>query len=248
MEIKKEWFEDWFDSPYYHILYGYRDMQEAEFFLGNLIQRYAPGEDSTIIDLACGKGRHSIYLNSLGFDVTGIDLSPQSIAEAQTYENERLHFKVGDLRSLTCGRSFDIALNLFTSFGYFDSLETDEEVLRRIHKCLKPNGHLLIDFMNAAKVTCQMVAEESKEKDGIQFHITKVKEDGKIIKTIRFSHRGHDYMFQEKVQTLGLEDFRNLFAASGFELIDTYGAYDLSPFDEQNSDRLILIARKINAG
>jgi SAM-dependent methyltransferase len=247
MEVKKEWFEDWFDSPYYHILYGYRDMKEAEFFLGNLINRFDPKENSTIIDLACGKGRHSIYLNSLGFDVTGIDLSPKSIAEAAKHENEHLHFKVGDLRNFTCPRYYDFALNLFTSFGYFDSLETDELVLNRIYDCLKPRGYLLIDFFNASKVSCMMLAEETKIKEGISFNIKKVHTDGKIIKTISFKDNNHDYFFQEKVQTLGLNDFEVLFEKSGFELIDVFGSYDLSPFEELSSDRLILIAQKKDA-
>ncbi len=243
MDTQKEWFEDWFDSPYYHILYGNRDMSEAEFFLNNLLKRYSPNNDWKIVDLACGKGRHSIYLNSLGFDVVGVDLSPQSIQEAKAFENERLKFEVGDLRQLNLSSPFDIALNLFTSFAYFDSLETDALVLQQIKNCLKPNGYLLIDFFNANKVGCALVPHEVKEKQGILFDIRKRVEEGIIIKDIQFSDAGKNYHYQEKVQALQLAHFEQLFQETGFELVDVFGAYDLSGFDANQSDRLILIAK-----
>ena len=77
------WFQSWFNTPYYHILYQNRDYKEAELFIKNLV-RYLNLDalDDSILDLACGQGRHSIFLNSLGFRVTGIDLSEKSIKHA----------------------------------------------------------------------------------------------------------------------------------------------------------------------
>ena len=74
------WFANWFDSSYYHILYKNRDEKEAELFIDNLVQHLQIPQGSTLIDIACGKGRHATYFNSLGLDVIGIDLSPNSIA------------------------------------------------------------------------------------------------------------------------------------------------------------------------
>src|SRR5687768_8108297 len=85
---RKEWYETWFDSPYYHILYSHRDNLEASNFLNNLISFVKPSRGARILDVACGKGRHSIYLNDQGFDVTGFDLSEQSIEHNKPYENE----------------------------------------------------------------------------------------------------------------------------------------------------------------
>ncbi|MCF8426165.1 MAG: methyltransferase domain-containing protein [Bacteroidia bacterium] len=244
MEKNKEWFEDWFDSPYYHILYGNRDMQEAEFFLKNLINRFKPNPDAKIIDLACGMGRHSIYLNSLGFDVTGVDLAAHSIEQAKKFENEQLHFQVCDLRELMLSSKFDIALNLFTSFAYFDSLEVDRLVLERIYSILQPGGYLLIDFFNAHKVLKTIVPYEEKVRDGILFKLKKEVIDGKIIKTISFDQMGKNLQYQEKVQTLGLTDFESMFEKVGFKSIENFGAYDLSPFNIEESDRLILLVQK----
>lgn len=73
------WFTSWFDTPFYHILYKDRDDTEAQHFMDKLTGYLNIPEGGSILDLACGKGRHSIYLNSLGFDVTGADLSENSI-------------------------------------------------------------------------------------------------------------------------------------------------------------------------
>ena len=62
-EIPKKWFHNWFNSPYYHILYTHRDEEEAEFFLDNLCAYLTPKDQSTILDIGCGRGRHAIYLN-----------------------------------------------------------------------------------------------------------------------------------------------------------------------------------------
>jgi SAM-dependent methyltransferase len=168
MEHKKEWFSEWFNSPYYHILYQNRDEKEAEFFLRNVVQKLDFAAHHRIVDLACGKGRHAIFLNSLGFDVTGVDLASQSIQNAKQFSNDRLHFDVQDLRSLSVKNNFDIALNLFTSFGYFSSLEEDELVVKNIHSILKPKGVLLIDFMNAECVIKNLVERESKTVSSIK--------------------------------------------------------------------------------
>jgi SAM-dependent methyltransferase len=244
MGKKTEWFADWFDSPYYHILYGHRDQSEAEFFLRNLINKYQPKPNASIIDLACGKGRHSIFLNSLGFDVTGVDLSNESIRAANAFANQTLHFEVGDLRSLKSTKSFDFALNLFTSFGYFEDLDTDLQVIQNIHQLLEPEGIFLIDFFNAHKVIQHLVQAETIERQGIQFHISRKVEHGKILKNIAFEHQGNAHQYQELVQALTQKDFENLLNAANFKIIDCFGAYDLSSFNSQSSDRLILIAQK----
>lgn len=244
MQPRKEWFSEWFDSPYYHILYKNRDRREAEYFLRNLLQKLELNKDLKLIDLACGKGRHSIFLNSLGYDVTGVDLSPKSIAGAKKAENTRLRFEVQDLRNLPYTSGFDVALNLFTSFGYFDSDDTNRRVISQVHKILKPGGLFVIDFMNVHVVLQNLVPHEVKTVEGITFEISKRLEDGKIIKRIGFSDRDKHYRFNEEVQALSEDDFRDMLVSGGFELQSLFGNYRLEPFDKHSSDRLILVARK----
>ena len=81
--MAKEWFESWFDSKYYHTLYKSRDHSEAEEFIDNLLTFLSPTPNSQFIDIACGKGRHSQFINQKGFKVVGFDLSEQSILEAR---------------------------------------------------------------------------------------------------------------------------------------------------------------------
>ena len=84
------WFANWFDSEYYHVLYKNRDEKEAEFFIENLVQYLNFQKRRKLLDIACGKGRHATYFNSLGFDVVGVDLSSNSITTAKKYKNETL--------------------------------------------------------------------------------------------------------------------------------------------------------------
>lgn len=244
MHPEKEWFSEWFDSPYYHILYKNRDMREAEYFLRNLVRRLAFTPAQELIDLACGKGRHSIFLNSLGFKVTGVDLARHSIEAAAKFANERLHFEVQDLRKLPYEEQFDVALNLFTSFGYFDCDETNQQVVNQIYRILKPGGLVVIDFMNVACVLQQLVHTETKEVEGITFHITKEVKGDVIVKRISFTDQGRSYAFQEEVQVLQLADFERLFAKAGFAMQHVYGNYKLEAFDVNSSDRLILVGKK----
>lgn len=244
MGLQKEWFSEWFNSPYYHILYQNRDEKEAEYFLQNVVHKLQFAPEHRIIDLACGKGRHAIYLNSMGFDVTGVDLACQSIDTASKYTNSRLRFEVQDLRCLHAEQPYDFALNLFTSFGYFQSLEEDELVVKNIYSILKPKGRLLIDFMNSECVLQNLVERESKTINNIQFHISKWVENGFIHKKIEVTDANCQFEFTEKVQALMLPDFQNILGKLNFTIIDTFGNYALDSFKAGSSERLIIVAQK----
>ena len=98
MSNNRPWFKDWFNSPYYHQLYFKRDEAEAKKFINKLIEHLQPAKESFMLDIACGRGRHSRILAAMGFDVTGIDFAAESIKEAKKFETENLHFFVHDMR------------------------------------------------------------------------------------------------------------------------------------------------------
>ena len=244
-EIKHtEWFECWFDSPYYHVLYKNRDFSEAELFIDNLLQLLKPEKTNRFLDVGCGKGRHSIYLNKKGFDVTGIDLSEKSIACAKLSENETLHFYTHDMRKLFRTNYFDIAVNLFTSFGYFEQERDDNAVINSACKALKPNGIIVLDFMNSKKVIKNLAIEETKIVDGIEFKISKTFENNFIVKKIEFTDKGKKYSFEEKVKALTLNVFQKYFEANKLKIVHLWGNYKLEEFNELSSERLIIVARK----
>lgn len=238
--LKEKWYASWFDTPYYHILYKDRDYTEAQHFMDNLTQYLNLPDDAKILDLACGKGRHSIYLNSLGYNVTGADLSENSIKEASNFANETLHFKVHDMRE-TCEEKYDAIFNLFTSFGYFESDDDNLTTLKAIHNSLNETGFACIDFMNVDYVIENLVPEEIKTVDGIDFHIKRYVKDNHIYKEIDFEADGEKHHYTEKVQALRLEDFEKMMDEADIYLLDVFGNYKLQKFFKSQSERLIMI-------
>lgn len=242
--MPKKWFQNWFNSPYYHILYKKRDDEEAELFIDNLCSFLKPKADAKMLDIACGRGRHAIYLNKKDFEVTGIDLSFSSIKFAQQFENKNLHFFVQDMRRPFYIRYFDYAFNIFTSFGYFETDADHIKALKSFNKALKPDGILVFDYMNSQKIINHLVTKEVKQVDGIEFHISRQVIDGKIVKTIDFEHRNKQFAFKEEVKDFKTSDFKRLFAAAGFDIAHTFGDYELNPFNINHSNRLIFICKK----
>lgn len=243
MRETKKWFENWFDTPFYHILYKNRNDVEAHFFIDNLIDYLQIPTSKSVLDLACGKGRHSIYLNQKGLNVTGLDLSVQSIAFAQQFQNSRLKFAVHDMR-VVYPQKFDFIFNLFTSFGYFDNDIENQKAISAMQAMLKENGLLLIDFLNVKKTIQNLVLQEEKTIDGIDFKLSRKVENDYIVKQITFKDKGKNYQFQERVKALTLEHFQVFFAEAGLKIKALFGNYALEKFNEDQSDRLIMLLAK----
>lgn len=237
---QKEWFVDWFDSEYYHILYKDRDYKEAELFMNNLVEHLHLKKESFILDLACGKGRHSVFLNKLGFTVNGIDLSKNSIKHAKQFENDTLNFEVHDMR-IPFDVKYNAIFNLFTSFGYFNDDETNIKVLKNIKNGLYKNGVAVIDFMNIETVAKNLVTKEIIKKSNIEFNITRELKEKKIIKNIKFTVNNESFHFTEKVQCLTFETIKKYILKAGLQLKTTFGDYNLNKFDVKKSKRLILV-------
>ena len=239
--MQKEWFAEWFNTEYYHILYQDRNEEEANRFISNLISFLNIPKNSKLLDLACGKGRHSKILNSFSYDVLGVDLSENSILKARKETTETLRFETHDMRKVIPNLKFDAVFNLFTSFGYFNTPAENQKMCSSVSEMLNSKGKFIIDFMNAEKVIRNLVLSEKKTIDGITFKLER-RFDGKhIFKEIHFSDKGQDFHFTERVQALNLQDFQALLSAS-FKILDTFGSFDLTPFSAVNSDRLIIIA------
>ena len=238
------WFANWFNSSYYHTLYKNRDEKEAQGFIDNLVQHLQIPKGSKLIDIACGKGRHVTYFNSLGFDVVGIDLSPNSIASAKKNENATLQFEVHDMRKIYQKNHFDVVTNLFTSFGYFDNVQDEQKAIGAMGSNLKSEGLLIIDFMNVKKAITNLLSSEQKTIDGIFFSIKRKVKEGYIIKDIAITDGTIKQKYQEKVKAITLANFTELINKSGLKIIDIFGNYKLEDFNTETSDRLILICKK----
>ena len=239
-----QWFVKWFNSPYYHILYQNRSLTEAEDFIKKLTENLHLANHAKVLDLACGKGRHAITLNKLGFDVLGIDLSTESIKYAKQFENDHLKFEVHDMREVYHPNEFDAVFNLFTSFGYFEDYNDNFKVFEAVKQQIKEKGIFVLDYLNAEKVVSTMIPYEEKLIDNILFKITKSVENGFVKKEIDFTDNGETFHFEEYVRLIYFNDFKEIYETAGFELKNAFGNYNLADFNEKTSDRLILVLKK----
>lgn len=246
MEVAKQWFKDWFNSPYYHLLYSNRDEKEAASFIDKLVDYLHPSPDATMLDVACGRGRHAKYLADKGFNVTGIDLSEESIAIARKLENDHLSFFQHDMRLPFRINYFDVVFNFFTSFGYFETRHENENALRTLANSLKPGGRLVLDYLNSVYVAAHLVVDEVKEKDNVVFDIRREMNKGKFLKEIHILDKKQllRHTYTESVSAFTRGDFEEMFAMQGLQITDVFGDYHFNAFDEQHSPRLVIIAQK----
>ncbi|MEC8090741.1 MAG: class I SAM-dependent methyltransferase [Bacteroidota bacterium] len=241
----KEWFASWFESSYYHSLYAHRDHQEAASFVAQLIDLIQPKNDATILDVACGRGRHSLEIHRHGYKVTGIDLSPKNIEYAQKTAqregiDENVQFMVQDMRE-PLDKQFSHLLNLFTSFGYFKDPNDNVRTLNAFRAQLAPNGVGVIDYLNPKWVLSNLIESEKLIRDDIEFSIQRQQKGKWLQKDIRFQVNAQDFHFQEEVELLEVKDFIALFAKANLQLVDLFGDYQLGTFDSEKSSRQILI-------
>lgn len=239
------WFENWFESPFYKILYQNRNEEEAQAFVEKLLDYLRPQPGCRMLDIACGEGRYAVQLAEHGFDVTGIDLSQFSIEQAKAHENEHLHFYIQDMRFSFYINYFDFAFNFFTSFGYFTH-DRDHLMAAKAFGCgLKKNGILVIDYLNREYVLKNMVPSDTAHRGSYTFHITKKLERNHIIKDIHFTDANNKPRhYTERVAAFTLADFIRMFTIAGLSLVNTFGDYQLSPYDPATSPRMIMIFKK----
>lgn len=245
--MQQTWFKDWFNSPYYHQLYFNRDDREAASFIDKLISYLKPAPGSTMLDVACGKGRHSIQLAGKGFDVTGIDLSEDSIHEALQSETASLHFYRHDMRLPFWINYFDYAFNFFTSFGYFKTRREHDNAIRTIAQAIKKDGVFVMDFLNVHYAEDHLIHQSEKEIDGVNFLITKWYDENHFYKKIVVEDEclKEPLIYTEKVAKFSLGDFTEMFAYQGLQIQEVFGDYDFGNYDVRRSPRMLMIAKKV---
>ena len=237
---KSEWYLDWFNSPFYHQLYKERDYSEATYFIHNLISKLQIDKNSSILDLACGRGRYSLYLSNIGHKVTGIDISKKNISEAKKNESDKLNYLLHDMRQ-PLNEKFDLILNLFTSFGYYQNNKDNISVIKSIKYNLNSEGKAVIDFLNIDYVLNNLIKYEEKVFDKTRFVIKRYLENNLLVKDITIDSNNKAYKFQEKVKAYGIVDFLTMFKECDLELKEKFGDYNLNTFNKNSSPRLIMV-------
>jgi len=253
-----EWFKDWFNNPEYLSLYKHRDDHDAKKIITLLFNNIKLPENSRCLDLACGNGRHSILFARKGFNVTGLDLSPYLINQAKKRLNSdykdqknKLKFIIKDMRNIGYKNDFDLIVNLFTSFGYFESRKDNFKVIKEVSQSLKPGGYFLFDFLNKEHLIKTLVPFDIKKLNGSLFiqkrYIEKsaVKKDIIIISNNISGKTAKIHQFLEKIQLYSISEFRKVFKKNGLTIIKLFGNYKGKRYNQSNSERLIILAQKI---
>lgn len=245
---EQAWYKDWFNSSFYHKLYFERDEKEAEAFIRKLIAHLEPAAGSRMLDVACGKGRHSKTLASLGYTVTGIDISEDSIAYARQFEKENLDFFVHDMRLPFWCNYFDYAFNFFTSFGYFKTRREHDDAIRTIARSLKPSGILVIDYLNVHYAEAHLVAKDVKQIGSTTYDIQRWDTEEHFYKkiTVEDVSLPHPMSYTEKVAKFSLGDFTDMLSFQGLQVQEVFGDYQFNAYDVKKTPRLIIIAQRIN--
>jgi SAM-dependent methyltransferase len=240
-------FKNWFNSPYYHQLYFHRDQAEAALFIDRLITHLQPKQNAEMLDVACGKGRHSILLAAKGFNVTGIDISEDSIKEAKAFEKENLQFYLHDMRLPFWINFFDYAFNFFTSFGYFATRREHDNSIRTIAQSLKPGGIFVLDYLNVHFAEDHLVHISEKRVDEVNYYITKWFDETHFFKKIVVEDEdtNEPMEYVEKVAKFSLGDFTDMFAYQGLQIQEVFGDYQFNNYDVKKSPRLLMIASKV---
>lgn len=243
---EKAWYKDWFNSPFYHKLYFERDENEAADFIKRLIDHLNPPLNSRMLDVACGRGRHSRILANMGFQVTGIDISPSSIAIAKESESDNLEFYLHDMRLPFRINYFDYVFNFFTSFGYFKTRREHDDAIRTIARSLHQGATVVIDYLNSHYAEEHLVPHEFKQLNGTGYEIHRWEDATHFYKKIVVTDPTltQPVNFTEKVSKFSLGDFMDMLSFQGLQVQEVFGDYHFNKYDVRKTPRLILIASK----
>ncbi|MBW7457330.1 class I SAM-dependent methyltransferase [Paenibacillus sepulcri] len=244
------WYEKSFGSDYM-IVYRHRNWEQAVREVERMSSWLSLPGAAKILDIGCGTGRHSLALASLGYCVTGVDLSEVLLEQAREHDKEGqiealIH---GDMRRLPIpDGSFRATVNLFTSFGYFEDEADNHRVLKEIRRVLTENGQFLIDFLNPDYVRNHLVPH-SRRVDGptglLIDEVRKIKNNcvRKQITIQPESDSKAARIYEERVCLLSLEWFEHALAEAGLAIGRVYGDYEGNTYDQMESPRMIMTGR-----
>jgi len=239
----EKWYQKWFSSEDYLLVYNHRDSSDAKQLTDLILNITKPNPYVSILDAACGAGRHAEFFISKGFKVVGFDLSMLLIKKAIERigkNNANVSFVRADIREICFKRSFNLILNLFTSFAYFETDEENFNFIRKSKNFLLPNGFYVLDYFNIDFLKKNLIPESYREVNGISIKEKRKIENERVIKEITLIKGGKENRFTESVKLYDYKILVDLFEKNGYKLLSMFGNYDGSEFDLINSPRLIL--------
>jgi 2-polyprenyl-3-methyl-5-hydroxy-6-metoxy-1,4-benzoquinol methylase len=246
--MKKEWFVDWFASKEFLDVYSHRNSADAEKLINLILNSIELKNESKILDAACGAGRHSIILAQNGFNVTAFDLSKELLNIGKKKAEElklSINFINADIRKFFINEKFDLVINLFTSFGYFETDKENYSFINNAFSMLNEKGWYVLDFLNKTFVEKNLISHsERKVNSQIIIENRKIIAN-RVIKEIQIIEGEKQRNFVESVKLYSAEDIIKSFENIGFKLKKIFGNYIGEEFNREKSERLITIFQKL---
>lgn len=242
-----EWFEEWFSSEEYLTVYKHRDDNDARLLTNLICENLKTKNISSVLDLACGAGRHSILFAQKGFSVTAVDLSENLLKVGKEKSKElglNINFLPADLRDFKLEDQFNLVISLFTSFGYFITDEENFNIFTIAYKHLLSNGYFAFDYFNSNYLRNNLNRYNVETVDHFQIAQKRGIVDGRVIKEINITGPDKKKRFFESVKLYDSCQIIEELEKTGFEIEKVFGDYYGEPFDENSSNRLIIIAKK----
>ena len=241
---------DDFWALFEEILFSPGRLAAAQAEVDQISSLLSIGDGARILDLPCGVGRHALEFAQHGHVVVGIDRTARYIERARAEASRRtldVTFEVGDMRAVCMPDTFDVVLNLFGSFGYFEQPEDDRTVVEHMYASLRPGGQFLIETMGKEILARDFRARDWSEEGDllllsertIREHWSRVDTRWIVIRgTERFEHR-------VSVHSYSAAELSALLAGRGFGDIRVYGSLEGIPYDHA-AQRLVVIGRKLS--
>lgn len=242
-----QWFEEWFESPEYLTVYKKRDDADAFELVSLILSLTNIRESSSVLDLACGAGRHSILFAERGMNVMGIDLSKNLLklaVEKATESNLKINFINEDIRKLKLDKKFDLVVNLFTSFGYFETDKENFTIFEKAAEHLLSNGVFVFDYFNTPYLIENLKPHSiDKIGDTIFEQIRNIR-NNRVEKKIEITGKHRKSTYHESVKMYSANELVKQLKKSGFTKIGLYGDYKGSIFDQKKSQRFLAVCQK----
>ncbi len=245
--MKSEWFKDWFNTEEYLNVYQHRNESDAEEHVKIILKNVNIPSGAKILDMACGAGRHAIILARKKFNVTAVDLSENLLAIAKKNtddENLKINFVHSDIRSFKSDDKFNLVLNLFTSFGYFESDEENFLVLQKAYDLLGKDGFFVLDFFNSNFLKQNLIESSEEILGEVKIHQFRKIKLNRVTKKIVITKNGNLNQFEESVRMFTKDELTDAIKNIGFDIYKTFGDFLGNEFDHFTSPRLIMICKK----
>jgi len=241
------WYKDWFNSENYLRIYSHRNQEEAERLVELIAKSLKLKINSSVLDMACGAGRHAITFAKLGFKVTAVDISQLLISEAKKsaeQEDVELDFVLSDILEFETNKKFDLVVNLFTSIGYFDNDEDNYAVIKKAYDLLNDGGYFVLDYFNKDFLLKNIIPMTIFSENGTRITQNRSIKGTRIVKKITIENNGASEEFYESVRLYSYEEILTCLKNAGFTIEKQYGDYFGNNYESKTSPRLIIFAMK----